>query len=626
MRTTVRFHWPEYLAEAVGLGLFLMAAAGFGTLIHHPLSPVRAALADPLARRVAMGLAMGLTAVGLIYSPWGRRSGAQLNPAVTLTFLRLGMVGRLDAALYVAAQVAGGVAGLQIMRLVLGSALAVPEVDFVATRPGAAGAGVAFLAELVISFLLMGAVLASTNAPRWAGRTGWIAGTLVATFITFEDPLSGMSMNPARTAASAVAAGGWSTFWIYATAPLAGMLLAAEAYLRGKRAAVVHCAKLHHDEKHACIFRCGYHEQEAREAGGAGTDEGRAMIHSTTGPLALRRGPAVLALFVALQAGPAAAGPAVVEEVGPVGLTVADLDRSVEFYTGVLGFEASGEVELAGEEVERLQGVFGLRARVARLRLGDETIELTDYLAPEGRPLPQDSRSHDRWFQHVAIIVADMPRAYRHLRAHDVRHASPGPQRLPDWNPHAGGIEAFYFKDPDGHALEILAFPPDKGDPRWHVPGERLFLGIDHTAIVVADTEASLGFYRDLLGLRVAGASENYGPEQERLNNVFGARLRITALRAARGPGIELLEYLAPGDGRPYPADARANDLLHWQTDLTTGDLAQAADRLRRAGASHVSPGVVRTDHTPLAFGAGLTVRDPDGHALRLVGPSSGEP
>jgi catechol 2,3-dioxygenase-like lactoylglutathione lyase family enzyme len=324
-------------------------------------------------------------------------------------------------------------------------------------------------------------------------------------------------------------------------------------------------------------------------------------------------------LVLVLVAAPALAGAPLVDGVLAAGMTVSDLDRSIAFYAGVLHFEKIDERELAGPELERLEGVFGARVRVARLRLGDERIELTQYLAPEGRPLPVDSRSNDRWFQHVAIIVSDMDRAYAELRAHGVRHASPGPQRLPAWNPAAGGIEAFYFKDPDGHALEILAFPPGKGDPRWHDAGDRLFLGIDHTAIVVKDTERSLRFYRDRLGLRVAGESENWGPEQARLNNVFGAHLRITGLRGASGPGIELLEYLAPRDGRPYPADARANDLVHWQTDLVVDDVDEAAQRLGRA-ARRVSPGTVELDAASGAgFAEGILVRDPDGHALRLV-------
>ncbi|HKQ18254.1 MAG TPA: VOC family protein, partial [Candidatus Eisenbacteria bacterium] len=236
------------------------------------------------------------------------------------------------------------------------------------------------------------------------------------------------------------------------------------------------------------------------------------------------------------------------EAVVAVGLTVSDVDRSVAFYRDVLSFEKTSDVEVTGESYDRLQGVFALRMRVVRMRLGDEAIELTEYLAPRGRPRPDEARSSDRWFQHVAIIVSDMDKAYTRLRKHRVEHVSPGPQRLPDWNKNAGGISAFYFRDLDGHALEVLSFPAGKGDPKWHRPaGGRIFLGIDHTAIVVSNTEKSLSFYRDALGMKVAGASENYGPEQERLNSVFGARLRITALRAAAGPGIEFLEYLAPG-------------------------------------------------------------------------------
>ncbi len=206
-----------------------------------------------------------------------------------------------------------------------------------------------------------------------------------------------------------------------------------------------------------------------------------------------------------------------------------------------------------------------------------------------------------------------MDRAYRWLHDQRVAHVSPEPQRLPDWNPNAGGIRAFYFRDPDGHPLELIWFPPGKGDPRWQRPTERLFLGIDHTAIAIGDTETSLAFYRDRLGLRVAGESENYGPEQERLNAVFGARLRITGLRAAEGPGIEFLEYLAPRDGRPFPADEHANDLVHWQTRLVTRD-GPPLEKLGQ-GRPVVIPG------HELGFVRGVTVRDPDGHALEIVEP-----
>ena len=310
---------------------------------------------------------------------------------------------------------------------------------------------------------------------------------------------------------------------------------------------------------------------------------------------------------------------ALVTAVEAVGMTVADMDRSLEFYTKVLSCEKVSDVEVWGPEYERLQGVFGMRMRVVRLRLGGEFLELSAYLAPKGRPIPVDSRSNDRWFQHVAIIVSDMDRAYDWLRKNKVQHASTGPQRLPDWNPNAGGIKAFYFKDPDGHSLEVLWFPPGKGDPKWHQATDKLFLGIDHTAIVVSDTEASLKFYRDLLGLKIVGESENYGTEQEHLNNVFGARLRITSLRAAAGPGIEFLEYLAPRDGRPLPADEHANDEIHWQTKLVTSDAAAAAQRVRAGTFALVSPGTVALPEATLGFKKGFLLRDPDGHVMQFT-------
>lgn len=333
---------------------------------------------------------------------------------------------------------------------------------------------------------------------------------------------------------------------------------------------------------------------------------------------------ALLLAVVWLPAGAPAAAPKLaplVQAVDAVGMTVSDVDRSAAFFSDVLSFEKVSDVEVADDRYEHLQGVFGLRMRVVRMRLGEESIELTEYLAPRGRPLPVDSRSNDHWFQHVAIIVSDMDRAYQWLRAHRVEHASSGPQLLPSWNRNAAGIRAFYFKDPDGHALEILQFPADKGAAKWHRPSDRLFLGIDHTAIVVNDTDASLRFYRDALGMTVAGESENYGTEQEHLNNVHGARLRITGLRAASGPGIEFLEYLAPRDGRPAPPDLHANDLAHWQTRLTTTDVARADETLRAEKFELVSPGTVETPDAELGFHRGLLVRDPDGHVMQLVSP-----
>ena len=323
----------------------------------------------------------------------------------------------------------------------------------------------------------------------------------------------------------------------------------------------------------------------------------------------------VVAMAVALPKLSAQQG--LVSRVDAVAITVSDMDRAVDFYSK-LTFERVSDVEVDGDAFEHLQGVFGLRVRIVRMRLGDEFIELHEYLAPKGRPIPVDSRSNDAWFQHIAIIVSDMDKAYKLLRQYKFEHASSGPQRLPDWNKNAGGIWAFYFKDPDGHPVEILQFPADKGPEKWHRPSDKLFLGIDHTAIVVGNTDTSLKFYRDLLGMRVAGESENYGTEQEHLNNVFGARLRITALRASSGPGIELLEYQSPRDGKPFPSDEKSNDLVHRQTILVAQDADAASQNLVGAKVNFVSSGVVVNQNNELGFSKALVVRDPDGHPIEV--------
>lgn len=313
-----------------------------------------------------------------------------------------------------------------------------------------------------------------------------------------------------------------------------------------------------------------------------------------------------ITLLLAILALPAAAG---VHGVGSIGLTVNDLGRELHFFTNTLPFQLVSVCEKGGEDPEAFSGLPGARLAIATLRLGVETITLTEHLGRKGRPIPQDARSFDRWFQHIAIVVSDMDKAYARLLAHKVTHVSTAPQTLPEWNKDAGGIKAFYFRDPEDHVLEIIWFPPGKGDPRWQNSGESLFLGIDHTAIVVSDTDQSLRFYRDQLGFRVAGEAHNYGPEQERLNQVFGARLRITALRAEHGPGIEFLEYIAPPGGRDFPADTAANDLVFWTTQLLVDEPACLVRHLRECGDRIVS--------APGATGSQI-VRDPDGHALIL--------
>lgn len=258
----LREHWPEYFMEAWGLGMFMISAAAVTTLFEYAGSPLHGAVADPAVRRALIGIAMGLTAVGLIYSPWGKRSGAHLNPAVTLTFWRLGKVAGWDAVFYAIAQCAGGLAGVVLAYALLGEAFAAPPVSFVTTAPGALGPGAAFAAEFAISLLLMSVVLVVSNSDTWTRWTGVAAGALVASFILVEAPLSGMSMNPARSLASALPAQQFDAFWIYCVAPPLGMLLAAELRRRVFPGSDVHCAKIDHDPGVRCIH-CG-HEPEGR--------------------------------------------------------------------------------------------------------------------------------------------------------------------------------------------------------------------------------------------------------------------------------------------------------------------------------------------------------------------------
>ncbi|MBL8189992.1 MAG: aquaporin [Acidobacteria bacterium] len=258
MLNALKQHWPEYLMEATELGLFMISACCFGVLLEHPRSPIHLAIPDSFFRRVLMGLAMGITAIGIVYSPLGKRSGAHFNPSVTLTFWRLGKIERWDAVFYVLAQFLGGILGVTLSSLILSSALSAPTVNYVATLPGQFGSRVAFLAEVGISFLLMTVVLNVSNQKKLASYTGFFAGSLVATYISLEAPISGMSMNPARSFGSAFVAQIWDALWIYFTAPPLGMLLAAETYLRLKGASNVLCAKLHHHNNERCIFRCNF--------------------------------------------------------------------------------------------------------------------------------------------------------------------------------------------------------------------------------------------------------------------------------------------------------------------------------------------------------------------------------
>ncbi|MEQ1923689.1 MAG: aquaporin [Pyrinomonadaceae bacterium] len=256
MLDALKNHWPEYLIEAWCLGMFMVSACGFGVALFHPGSPVAAI--DSGVRTVLMGLAMGLTAIGIVCSPWGKRSGAHFNPAVTITFFRLGKINREDACFYVLFQTIGGIAGVLIASFFLGDLLADSSVNFVITVPGGYGVRAAFAAEVVISFLMMTTILFTSNSPQLSRYTPYFAGTLVALFIAVESPISGMSMNPARTLASAIVAGNWTAMWIYLLAPPIAMLTAAEFFVRVRGIKYVLCAKLNHFGRVRCIFNCNF--------------------------------------------------------------------------------------------------------------------------------------------------------------------------------------------------------------------------------------------------------------------------------------------------------------------------------------------------------------------------------
>ena len=262
MVNSLRKHWPEYLMEAAELGIFMVSGCSVVALLEYPGSPVHQFLPNPVLRRVLTGIAMGLTAICIVYSPWGKQSGAHFNPAFTLTFFRLGKIHAADALFYILFQFVGGVAGVLLSLWVIGGPIRHPSVNYVATSPGPYGLAAAFGGELLISFLQMTVVLKVSNHARLARFTGLFAGGLVATYISIEGPLSGMSMNPARTFASAFPGQLWTGWWIYLTAPLLGMLSAAQVYLWKQGKAGINCAKLHHQNNKRCIF-CEY--QHGRE-------------------------------------------------------------------------------------------------------------------------------------------------------------------------------------------------------------------------------------------------------------------------------------------------------------------------------------------------------------------------
>jgi catechol 2,3-dioxygenase-like lactoylglutathione lyase family enzyme len=293
-------------------------------------------------------------------------------------------------------------------------------------------------------------------------------------------------------------------------------------------------------------------------------------------------------------------------------VTVSDLDRTQAFYRDGLGFETVGRGEMAGDGFAHLVGLRDGRAKTLTMRLGHDEVTFVQYNMA-GKPYPPDSRSPDLWFQHFAIVVSDMNKAFATLRRVGFTPISDaGPVTLPPAN---GFVRAFKFRDPDGHPLELLYFPPGQGRPVWAGHDEKLFLGIDHSAIGVADTERSEAFYGTLLGMTVAYESVNRGPTQESLDGTFGAVVRITGLRppSEYGPGVEFLEYRTPATGRPAPVDTESNDLVNVTLDFAVDDLDGMVAKLRQAHTLFIS-----TDAVDLGGARAAMVRDPDGHAILL--------
>ncbi|MBN3907000.1 MAG: VOC family protein [Nostoc sp. NMS1] len=309
-----------------------------------------------------------------------------------------------------------------------------------------------------------------------------------------------------------------------------------------------------------------------------------------------------------------------VQRIRAIGLTVTSCDCSVDFYTQALGFELVSDITVEGQDYSDLQGITEAKIRIITLRLGDELIELMEYLNITGKPIPKDSQSNDIWFQHLAIVVSDMDRAYAQVCLFPIEPISVAPQTILPDNETSGGVRAFKFKDPDGHDLELIWFPADKGQDKWHQNTNRLFLGIDHSAIAISNTEQSLHFYRDLLGMQIDSRSLNWRATQSRLDNLPGAEVKITGLRPVQGGlGIELLDYIVPSTARLIPSDWKSCDIAHIQIELVVNNIEQAVEILRQNGVQFVSSRIVQFTVSGSCDRKGCLVKDPDGHAILLV-------
>lgn len=286
---------------------------------------------------------------------------------------------------------------------------------------------------------------------------------------------------------------------------------------------------------------------------------------------------------------------------------VSDLSEMIKFYTEALEFEFVETHELSGESFEALFKLPRCRAKLAKLRLGNQFSYLIEFDQKHSEPYTAGSQSNDLWFQHIAIVVSNMEQAHAKLLKHGIQAISHSPQTIPDWNAAAAGVKAFYFRSPDGHPLELIYFPSGKGSEVWQNQ-RALFLGIDHTAIAVSNTEASLNFYQNFLGMEIVGGSLNYGEEQEKLSSVVGAKVKITNLQfpGSKGIGIELLEYINPLGGRKKPTDMQANHPIENATLIVLKDLSQFSK-------NSISIKGMET------FQTGAIITDPDGHRLLLT-------
>jgi catechol 2,3-dioxygenase-like lactoylglutathione lyase family enzyme len=374
------------------------------------------------------------------------------------------------------------------------------------------------------------------------------------------------------------------------------------------------------------VCRSGSAASPGAKRGWQPGQRGAAGVAAARAPLTLLTG-GFLALWVVLAGAPGQARerlPGDVQRLEMIGFTVADADREANFFVKVLHFQQVSDFHVSGSEYDKMEGVFNANLRIVHLKLGEQMVELTQYVSPPtGRPIPVPSYSNDAWFEHLAIVVADMTAAYKILQANNVQQISGEPITIPESNPGAAGIKAIKFRDPEGHDLELIYFPPGKGDPAWHRPTTRLFLGIDHTAMTVDSPEKGVAFYRDLLGFDVGGITLNSGATQAVLDDLFNDTCLVTPLLpAAAPPHIEFLDYKTPPGGRPMPVDTKADDLWFWQTTLVTGNIMAVTDRLRKAGIQFITPDVVSIPEdmrARLGFKKAVMVRDPNGHAIRLV-------